>query len=575
MYHYIPAGYLRKVYILYVQFKDKITDELSYSMKYIDGRQVTVLNLPDRYVTIAPRNVHLNIPYDYSEVLDLRSNTSDAHAFEYSLVSAENLIDKDVHYLPKRKGHNIFVDSGGSQLRYGSSVFVNPYEVIQSFNDIGDIGVSLDICPRPSDIPYKGVFKAAAEIQKRNNKIFAENAKDDLLLLNVAQGYSVEQKIEWLERTENERFTGIAFGSSELDFNLKTLNFIGLISKFQDREHYHIFGVGNPYHIAVFAYFGKLVNYLTSDSTTYIQAGRFRRRFNFTREGRFETQVLSKAKVKIRTTNLNVLSCNCAVCRALKYASAFELNCGVLAELLIYHNAVATANYAHFCNNLARTTKNADDFYAYLSKVFPRGDTNMMKVRTSLNIVDSIMNSGYDKVKKNFVRYEAASAMPTGSLFFNNNDNQDYDITDDESANKIGTNEYSDMWSACADVMPRYMTKEKLEKYGIDLKKIPGMSEWKDVEDYRKKKKLLETSNIWISELLEELKAEKKYPIEIIQANDIVKYITPKILEKHWEYPMSVKDKNKMLEIIREELEKDYTRLLQKHSKHKKHGKEK
>ena len=122
--------------------------------------------------------------------------------------------------------------------------------------------------------------------------------------------------------------------------------------------------------------------------------------------------------------------------------------------------------------------------------------------------------------------------------------------------------------SACADVMPRYMTKEKLEKYGIDLNKIPGMSEWKDVEDYRKKKKLLETSNIWISELLEELKAEKKYPLEIIQSNDIVKSITPKILEKHWEYPMSVKDKNEMLAIIREELEKDYHRLMQKHSNH-------
>ena len=44
--------------------------------------------------------------------------------------------------------------------------------------------------------------------------------------------------------------------------------------------------------------------------------------------------------------------------------------------------------------------------------------------------------------------------------------------------------------------------------------------------------------------------------------------VLAKILEKHWEYPMSVKDKNEMLAIIREELEKDYHRLMQKHSNH-------
>jgi tRNA-guanine family transglycosylase len=572
MYNYIPAGYLRKIYVLYVQYKDKVSDELSYSMKYIDGKQVTIFNLPDRIVTVAPQSLVMNIPYDYSEVLDLRSNTSDANVVNYSLVSAENLIDKDIHHLPKRKGHRIFGDSGGAQLRFGSSVFVNPYEVIEAYNDVVDLGVALDVAPRPTDNKLKGAFEAAASIQSNNNKIFAENAREDLVLLNVAQGYSIDKKLEWADRVQNDRFTGWAFGSAESDFNLCTLNFAGMISKLPESEHYHIFGVGSPYSIAVFAYLGKWTNYLTSDSTTYIQAGRFRRRFNFTKEGRIDTQVLSKTKVKMRTTKLNVLDCNCAVCKALKYSSAFDLNCGVLAELLIYHNAVAIANYSHFCNNLARTCKDSYEYYNYLSNVFPKGDSNMQKVITSLNIVDCVMNDSLEAAKKKFVRFQANTVMKTGSIFASAiSTKEDYDVVDDANMeNSIGLNGFGNMWSACADIIPRYMTKERMQKYGIDISKIPGIEDWKEVEEYRKKKKLLETSNIWIAELLEELKKENKYPIEIIK-NDVVKKIEPQILERHWEYPLSVKDKNKMLDIIRKELDKDYKTLISKH-KELKHG---
>lgn len=572
MYHYIPAGYLRKIYVLYVQYKDKVTDELSYSMKYVDGRQVTVLNLPDRIVTVAPKNVQLDITYDYSEILDLRSNTSDAHAVDYSLVSAENLIGKDIRHLPKRKGHRIFGDSGGAQLRFGSSVFVNPYEVIETFNECVDLGVSLDVAPRPTDDKFKGVFEAACHIQKRNNKIFAENARKDLLLLNVAQGYSVEKKLEWAERTHNDRFTGLAFGSTETNFNLANLNYSGMISKMPNMEHYHIFGVGSPYSIAVFAYMGKYANYITSDSTTYIQAGRFRRRFAFTKEGRIDTQVLSKTKVKIRNTNLNVLDCNCAVCKALKYSSAFELNCGVLAELLIYHNAVAIANYSHFCNNLARTTSDAQDYYRYLVNVFPKNDTRIVNVMSSLNIVDCVFKEGLEKARKVFSRYQADTSIKIGSIFsgsMTSNSTEEKDIVDNEyMENATGINGFRDMWSACADIIPRYLTKEKMESFGINLKKIPGIEEWQVTEEYRRKKKLLETCNIWIAELLEELKKEGKYPIEIIK-NDIVRSASPKILERHWEYPLSVKDKNKMLDIVRQSIEEEYRKLSSKHKEKK------
>lgn len=566
MFHYIPAGYLRKIYVLYVQYKDKVTDELSYSMRYIEGKQVTILNLPDRFVTIAPQGLSLDITYDYSEVLDLRSNTSDANAVDYSLVSAENLISSDTHHLAKRKGHRIFGDSGGAQLKFGSSVYVNPYEVIEAFNDVCDIGVSLDVAPRNVDVSSKSVVEASCAIQRRNNNIFAERAREDLVLLNVVQGYTLEKRLEWEEKTSNERFTGIAFGSAETDFNLRTLNISGMISALPDKEHYHVFGVGSPYHLAVFSYLGKWVNYLTSDSTTYIQAGRFRRRFNFTKEGRIETQVLSKTKVKIRPTRLNTLDCNCAVCKALKYASAFELNCGVLAELLIYHNAVAFANYSHFCNNLARTTKDADEYYNYLRNVFPKGDSNMLNVASSLRIIDSVMNEGYKIASKKFSKYQTNESVNMGSIFASSiQKKDDYDIADDSSIEaNTGLNGFNDMWSSCADIIPRYLTKEKMEKFGINLKKIPGIDDWKETEEYRKKKNLLQSSNIWISELLEELKQEGKYPIEVIK-NDIVKSIAPKILEKHWEYPMAVKDKDKMLDIIRQELEKDAKLLNEKH----------
>lgn len=566
MFSYIPAGYLRKTYVLYVQYKDKVSDELSYSMKYIDGKQITILNLPDRIVTVAPQSVSIDTPYDYSEVLDLRSDTADANAVNYSLVSAENLISKDVHYLQKKKNHRIFVDSGGAQLKFATSVYVNPYEVIEAFNDVGDVGVSLDVAPRNVDVSSDSVVEASCYIQKRNNKIFAERAKDDLVLLNVVQGYTLEKRLDWERKTANDRFTGIAFGSAETDFNLRTLNLSGTISALPDKEHYHIFGVGSPYHVAVFSYLGKWVNYVTADSTTYIQAGRFRRRFNFTKEGNVETQVLSKTKVKIRITNLNTLSCNCAVCKALKYASAFELNCGVLSELLIYHNAVAMANYSHFCNNLARTTKDASEYLTYLRNIYPKNDKHILNVASSLDIVDTVINEGYKVALKKYSKYQTKEFNHTGSIFsafISKKD--DYDITDnDDLAGESGINGFNELWSSCADIIPRYLTKEKMEKFGINLKKIPGLASWKETEEYRKKKNLLQASNIWISELLEELKEEGKYPIEIITKKDIVKSIAPKILERHWEYPLSVKDKEKMLNIVRDSLEKEYSMLKKK-----------
>ena len=250
------------------------------------------------------------------------------------------------------------------------------------------------------------------------------------------------------------------------------------------------------------------------------------------------------------------------MCKALKYASAFELNCGVLSELLIYHNAVAIANYSHFCNNLARTCSDAYEYYNYLLSIYPKGDTNAKKIITSLNIVDCVMNESLEEAKKKFAKLQANTSIKMGSIFSSSmQSREDYDIADDTSMeNSTGLNGFDTMWSACADIIPRYLTLEKMKKFGINLDKIPGIEDWKEIEEYRKKKNLLQTSNIWIAELLEELKKEGKYPIELIK-KDIVKRVEPKIFERHWEYPLSVKDKNKMLEIVREELDKDYTRL--------------
>lgn len=554
MYNWIPAGCTNKTLALYVKLKKSLDATMSYKEYFVNGSKVYELNLPDRFVYIASATSDIpGLEYDYCEQLDWKLDTADGNSFDFSLISAENLLNKSNVDMFKRNNHRIFVDSGGAQLRFATTAFVSPYDVIDIYNKVGDMGTALDIPPRPCDLSNKAVIKCCQDIQKKNNEIFAERAREDLLLLNCIHGDNIEENIRWADAVYNDRFTGWAFGITDPNFVTRVIKILNMIFKLGTCEHYHLFGFGSNISIMVFAYLGKYVNNLTSDSTTYLQAASYREMQFFTDSGKLFRDRVAGNKIKFNKVDYSLSPCSCAACRAIKYLKAYTLDCGVVGRIMAYHNAVAMNNFARMCSDLARK-HNGYEYYRFFENAYNGERRLLSDLQSCINIIDSAFSQGIEKVEKTYyLRNQPKDRTKVGSLF--NLGTADTDDDNEKLDNATGVAAFEGMWSASADVIPRYMTKEKMEDFGINFKSISGLAEWKDYEEYAKKKNTLNSGNIWISKYLTSLKDQGLYPIRSVK-KDIIKEHRLPILNKHFDYPRTKKDVKLMLKEVEHEYNK-------------------
>lgn len=563
MYGWIPAGCTNKTLALYVKLKKTFDAGMSYKEYYQGESKIYELNLPDRIVYVSSACNRIDVDCDWCESLDWKLDTADGSSFDISLVSAENLLKKDTVTLDKRKDHRIFVDSGGAQLRFATTNFVDPYRVIDVYNKIGDMGTALDVPPRPCDFSVPSAIKCAQYIQRKNNEIFAERAKKDLLLLNCVHGNTLDDNLRWAEAVHNDRFTGWAFGVTDINFVTKVIKIINMIFKLGQAEHYHLFGFGSNLSIAVFSYLGKYVNNITSDSTTYLQAASFREMQFLTDSGKLFRDRIAGNKIKFNKVDYSLSPCSCAACRNLKYLKAYTLDCGVVGRLMQYHNAVAMSNFAKMCSNLAMRY-NAYDYYKFFENAYAGDRVFLSALLDSVKVIDKAFLEGIEKVEKSYLlRNQPKDRVKLNGLF--DFGAADTDDDNEKLNNATGVAAFDGMWSLQADIAPRYLTKEKMDKFGVDWNKIIGLKEWKDYETYARKKNSLSFENIWLADYLSEKRDAGEYPIKSYHG-DIIKEHSIPMLKEHCEYPMNKKSVKSLLE----RLDNQFNHTKKKFTKRKK-----
>ena len=591
-YNWIPAGYTDATQMVaYVKEKKVITsdffvkNELNPMEVHPNGIRTPsslsrlCIELPDRTIwTSYDDIVPIKRDFDYCVHLNFRKEGHDHIQIPYSLISAENALTQKIKSIDKDPKHKIFGDSGGAQLRFSSSCYVNPYEVIEVFNNLVDMGVSLDMGPRSTDSKYgklKNVINATSEAQIRNNKIFAENAREDLHLLNVIQGFGLQTKLDWADRVYNPRFTGWAMGVPEHALAVKMLSIMHIALNVPG-DHYHLFGVGGAKSIISLSWAGRYVNNLTSDSTKHIMLGGYRSYVSSGMNGKFSIVDLGKVRTNLPNNRMAMLPCNCAACSLLRYSKIFNLSGPMLGPLLMYHNAVAISNNANFWANLARTVKDKHEYLYYVREAtaMPNGRTSpiYIEIEAAVNVIDCCVFEGSLQAEKRYCLdkkgdYVSGFTENKLSCSFEQIKNtttdikKEIDLDSDESEEgefvniQAGkTTSVRKRWSICCDVLPRYLTKKELLEFGIDPKTSYGYAEWKKNEKQRKKRNILQAGNIWVSKYLEHLKGKGLYPIVYNDERGVAKEYSLSALDTYWKYPMTLKRIKKIQKIILHEV---------------------
>ena len=213
-------------------------------------------------------------------------------------------------------------------------------------------------------------------------------------------------------------------------------------------------------------------------------------------------------------------------------------------------------------------------YYLRESQKLPTGRVSprFHDMETAIKAIDTTFWDGYKKANLLYAgtRQKGSSIRVSNtfagskvvSTFEKNKDG----IVDDEEVSGSKLDSFSTMWSAQADIMPRYLTVEEMNSFGLNSKKSPGFADWCAVEEYKIKKNLLETSNIWIAQLLHKLRKEKKIPITI-KDRDILYELRIPILDFHWLYPLSNSDVDVMIKLIMESIDRISNKAKEKQAK--------
>lgn len=248
------------------------------------------------------------------------------------MASAHDLKTKRSDFA-KEAGVKVILDSGGAQLKFGITSFVDREEVIKKANQCADALMALELPPRRKLSPQRDIdvhplaLRMLAEIQKRNNEFFAANKRHDLRLLNVAHGITGDDFRRWITTVHNPAFTGWAISyDSDTDPYCIWRGAAVLSREFGAAEEWiHLFGVSGFTAIPVMARLGTRIPHLTSDSSSWVQAVRS---YNYlhNRNGRMEDIAIGDGFAKMHLTNDDLVEpyCSCEICRIMKTFGSYR-----------------------------------------------------------------------------------------------------------------------------------------------------------------------------------------------------------------------------------------------------------
>jgi len=389
---------------LYITYGRTGVSESSYEVH--EKERYAVVKLPDREFFVTHRKgvrpldsnfdeVYYSGPYEPNSIVEQHT--------DFALISAHTALGTGI--VDRSFQHNdlkIIVDSGGAQLKLGTSDYVDPYKAIATMNKIGDIGMSLDLPPRPIDFDNQAVYRELIKGTQQNNKIFFDHKSERLRLLNCIHGNRLEGVRQWAEATNDDRFSGWAAGTDNRGpiSNVRTLMVPML--EYPSTQHYHQFGFSGKTCIPLIAWLGRHATTVTSDSSTWITVASKRIYLELKMGGGFKAAMVGEKNSDLRPNA--VLPCSCPICHRIKYWQFFSLppRCGSVSMLAL-HNFYVLANYANLWNHLAQQSPDL--------KVYSKHLTDMMSssVATYLikgcEYIEFAKEHGLDKAEVEFSRW--------------------------------------------------------------------------------------------------------------------------------------------------------------------------
>lgn len=508
------------------------------------------VGLPDRTVSVVIDDAYrpLDGTYDFFVDTSIYSDSETADTVRYSLISAHNGIQMglDNRDFIRNDIHKVIGDSGGAQLKFGVTPYVDPYEVIEWYNKVPDIGMALDVAPRPCDNTVEGwknpIMRACAEVQKQNNRIMEAHKGDRVKLLNVIHGFDYEQQTAWADTVMNDAFDGWAVGAESKNMFSNFLMMANAIRELPG-THYHMFGVASPLRVPVMAWMGKYVPDFTSDSTKYMLGIHGRSFFNMDMYGKlYDVELGNRAKFP---RAWGEIPCQCTLCKAVKYWQFYGIDDTIFGHLLSHHNAYAFGKYSRFWSDIAERVS-LEEYIAYFRNAMFSGSSvknkSLAGVELQLRGVDMCIVEGRDEAIRIYgsgnLGYDNRSSKLGLSLFSNKHLTQTSETTaedvEDETLIDLGASTFSSFFSITLDVLPRFMSEDTLRKdYGIVPQDHIDWDEYNEWIQERIQKNLVPSGNIWRSRFYSNFKQENpEHPIWSKKKRD----------QKHEVYPMTDKE---------------------------------
>jgi len=233
----------------------------------------------------------------------------------------------------KDAGVKMILDSGGAQLKFGITSFVDREEVIKIFNLYADAAMALELPPRRKLSTRRDVdghpmaLRMLADVQRRNNEFFAANKRKDLQLLNVAHGITGDDFRRWIATVTNPALEGWAISyDSDLDPYCIWRGAAVLFQEFGAAAGWmHLFGVSGFLTIPLMSWLGKRFPNLTSDSSSWVQ-NVSSYKYLHSRYDRLEDISIGEAFAKMPQSDADSLEpyCSCQVCQAMNTFGAYR-----------------------------------------------------------------------------------------------------------------------------------------------------------------------------------------------------------------------------------------------------------
>lgn len=379
-----------------------------------------ITKFPDRTIYYVYNPQHRPNAYSFDEHFNVSpfepGSWTEQVGLTHCLISAERGIKenvRDMHYL--HNSTKVLADSGGAQLKFGTEEYVDPGKMIAWMNHGAHIGMGLDLAPRPCDQGHRKVLKNLAKMTHTLTEFFLRNKRKDLKIESVAQGFSLEEYRTWCKYVQTDGTHGWAAGANSSNDLVNLRGLLVPIFEFsteKQRKHhaYHLFGFSGRERTPALAWLGRYVQTLTTDSTSWITAARFRRylTFNPTNGATEPIGVGDNVPEKERIRKGMHCPCNCPFCAKLGYLDYYALPSDAFSERsLSFHNLYVMVQQANFWNHAAQTADSVGEYLELVRWAFG----NDPAIRTQVEYIEYVAHHGLDKAEQKFHRALAANAL--------------------------------------------------------------------------------------------------------------------------------------------------------------------